>query len=64
MSTLSLSTDYVDQFLTGGHFHPIISLEEAHKSLQTKTCKGSEYLGWIDLPIEITDEKISEIRNL
>ena len=62
MSILSLETSYIDQFLSGKGFSPTISLEEAHISLQEKTCKGAEYLGWIDLPLEITDESIAEIQ--
>lgn len=61
MPILSLGTSYVDQFLSGKSFSPTISLVEAHKSLQEKTYKGAEYLGWIDLPLEITDESIAEI---
>ncbi len=63
MNNLSLSTTYIDRFLFGKSFSPTISLTEAHKSLQEKTCKGAEYLGWIDLPLEITDESISEIHS-
>lgn len=63
MPILSLGTSYVDQFLSGKSFSPTISLVEANKSLQEKTCKGSEYLGWIDLPLEITDESIAEIQS-
>lgn len=63
MPILSLGTSYVDQFLCGKSFSPAISLVEANKSLQEKTCKGFEYLGWIDLPLEITDESIAEIQS-
>lgn len=62
MPILSLWTSYVDQFLSGKAFSPTISLPEAHKALQNKTCKGADYLGWIDLPLEIIDESISEIQ--
>ncbi|MBP7773652.1 glucose-6-phosphate isomerase [Candidatus Gracilibacteria bacterium] len=63
MSSISLSTRYVDDFLQGKVKNtPQISLFDAHKSLQEKTCKGAEYLGWIDLPAHMPDEKISEIQ--
>ena len=62
MPILSLGTSYIDQFLSGKAFSPTIPLPEAHKSLQYKTCKGADYLGWIDLPLEITDESIAEIQ--
>ena len=38
---------------------PIIA--QSHKTLVEKTGKGNEFLGWIDLPKEITDEHISDI---
>lgn len=60
--TLSLHTDYVDQFLSDKISTPVISLIDAHTSLQNKTCKGSDYLGWIDLPVDMTDDKIIEIQ--
>ena len=60
--TFTLKTEYIDQFLSGKTFSPVISLPEAHKSLQEKTCKGAEYLGWINLPEDMTDEKIAEIQ--
>jgi len=64
MSSISLSTRYVDDFLQGKVKNtPQISLSDAHKSLQEKTCKGAEYLGWIDLPEYMSDEKISGIHN-
>jgi glucose-6-phosphate isomerase len=61
---LSLSTTYVDDFLSKTSVSPsVITLTDAHKSLQNKTCKGSEYLWWIDFPEDITDERIIEIQN-
>lgn len=61
--TLSIETGYVDIFLAWRNWIPTISITEAHKSLQEKTCKGSEYLGWLDLPEDMTDEKIAEIQS-
>ncbi len=60
---LSIQTGYVDNFLSEKSLSPTISLMEAHKSLQNKTCKGADYLGWINLPEEMTDEKIAEIQS-
>ena len=61
MSPLSLSTSYVDAYLTD---HPVtapISLEVAYQSLQNKTCPGNDFLGWIDLPLTI-QESVSDIQ--
>jgi glucose-6-phosphate isomerase len=63
MTFLSLSTSYIDIFLSGKFFSPAITLADAHNALQNKTCKGSEYLGWLDLPEEMTDERITEIQS-
>ncbi len=61
-SLLSLNTGYIDVFLWGNKISPKISLTEAHKSIQDKTCAGCEYLGWVDLPENTNDEIISEIQ--
>lgn len=64
MSLLSLSTSYVDDFLLKKEKQiPLVSISEAHNALQNKTSKGSDYLGWIHLPEDMTDEKISEIQS-
>ena len=63
MPTLTLATTYVDEFLSTRNLKPKISIEEAHTSLQNKTCQGAEYLGWMDLPLDMTDEKIREIQD-
>ena len=62
MTNLTLTTEYVDAFLFGKDTKSKISLLEAHESLQNKTCKGSDYLGWIDLPIDMTDDRILEMQ--
>ncbi len=36
-------------------------IEESYKSLLTKTGKGNEFLGWVDLPVEITKAGMMEI---
>lgn len=47
MWKLYLNTSYVDSYLADKKYTSSISLEEAHKSLQNKTSKWSDYLGWI-----------------
>jgi glucose-6-phosphate isomerase len=62
--SISISTWYVDTFLQEKKKNSSqISLSEAHKALQGKTCKGAEYLGWINLPEDMTDERIAEIQS-
>ncbi|TXG75926.1 hypothetical protein E6Q11_05905 [Candidatus Dojkabacteria bacterium] len=62
MTNFSLSTSYIDKFLSGKSFSPVIPLAEVHKALQDKTCKGADYLGWINLPEDMTNERIAEIQ--
>ena len=63
MSTLTIKTDFLDSCLSDKKFLPKISLWDAHRALQEKTCRGSDFLGWIDLPEEMTDKKIAEIQS-
>jgi len=53
MSLLSLSTSYVDGFLSAENVELGTSLLEAHQSLQKKSCVGADFLGWIDLPVTL-----------
>lgn len=61
-TNFSLNSSYVDSYLADKNFTPVFSVKEAHESLQNKTCKWAEYLGWIDLPEDMTDEKTAEIQ--
>ena len=63
MLPLSIKTEYADSSLSGKNFIPHISVSDTHLSLQQKTCSGSEYLGWLDLPENMTDETIAEIQS-
>lgn len=63
MPPIILRTEYIDRFLSGKSSMPAISIEKAHESLQKKTCRGAEYLGWIDQPLLVTDEFLSEIHS-
>lgn len=58
---ITLNTEYVDIYLWNKKsiYHKL-SLDEAHKSIQEKTCLWSEYLGWVD--VSIWDEEISQIQ--
>jgi len=37
--------------------------QAANKALETKTGKGNDFLGWVNLPTSITDEQLSDIEN-
>lgn len=63
MAPIHISTSYVDSFLQGKKIpSSAINISEAHNALQNKTYRGSEYLGWIDLPEDMTDIKIEQIQ--
>ena len=34
---------------------------KALKDLEDGTCKGSDFLGWLDLPVHITDDELDRI---
>lgn len=61
MPSLSLSSSYVDEYLSAKKVSLPISLSEAHESLQNKTCLGADFLGWVDLPQSI-QESIPDIQ--
>jgi glucose-6-phosphate isomerase len=61
MSSLTLSSSYVDVYLASKNVILPISLPEAHESLQDKTCLGADFLGWIDLPQNI-HKSLSDIQ--
>ena len=73
MPSLSLSSSYIDAYLASKKITSLASVSEAHQSLQNKTCIGSEFLGWIDLPatiqnslddIEATAQKLRSISDV
>ena len=39
-------------------------IKKAHEDLERKTCKGSDYLGWVDLPGRIKDSFLRELNSL
>jgi hypothetical protein len=41
-----------------------VKAKEANKLLHTKEGKGSDYLGWVELPININKELLSDIDSL
>jgi glucose-6-phosphate isomerase len=53
MSSLFFSSSYADAYLASKNVSFSISLPDAHISLQNKTCFGSDFLGWVDLPTTI-----------
>ena len=59
MSHLKLDLVYLNSFISNDELS--VMQEEAarcHEMLVQKTGKGNDFLGWVDLPTEITPELI------
>lgn len=64
MSHLQLDLVYLNSFISNDELS--VMQEEAarcHEILVQKTGKGNDFLGWVDLPTEITPELIREIND-
>ena len=62
MKTISLDITKAKQFLAEGAvkaYEPKVN--EARKALEEGTCPGNDFLGWLNLPGEITDANLTEI---
>ena len=56
MKNISLDTTKAVQFLAAGtvdSYEP--KVKKAQEALENGTCEGSDFLGWLHLPTEITD---------
>ena len=64
MSILNINTQNLQNFVTTEEiykFQPEIELH--HQSLKDKVGKGNDFLGWFDLPNEITESELKDIEN-
>ena len=60
---IKLKKDNLKWLLSDGDFNLIISeVEKAHQLLKTKSGAGSEFTGWVDLPIKTKDNFLSELK--
>lgn len=61
---LKLDISQVTGFLTADSLNKLQdSVNDANKSLYSKTGKGSEFLGWLNLPGNVSDNEINEIND-
>ncbi len=59
---LKLDTRFLDSFISGhelNHIEP--GLEEVYNRLTNRTCPGSDFLGWLDLPFTAEFDGIEEV---
>ncbi len=62
---ISLNTDYLNGFVSKDEINALgVDVKRAHDQLHQKTGKGSEFLGWVDLPANIPDALIAQLTAL
>ena len=60
---ISLDTSKAVQFLNAGAVEAYESkVKEAQNALENATCAGNDFLGWLHLPTEITEEFLNELQ--
>ncbi|MBE2254853.1 MAG: glucose-6-phosphate isomerase [Ignavibacteria bacterium] len=65
MKNIKLNTEYLKEFISENEISEISEkIISADESLKNKSGKGNDFLGWMDLPDEIKDNFISEIRDV
>ena len=62
MNTTKLEIQHAQKFLQrGAEQNALSDIEKAYQELITKTGKGNDFLGWLDLPEEVTPALIAEL---
>jgi glucose-6-phosphate isomerase len=57
------NTGYLGDFVREHEYEAILPLvQAAHESLTSKTGMGSEFLGWVDLPVDYDKEEFARIK--
>ena len=61
---ISLNTKYLDKFIDDKDYDALRnSIKEAHNMLHSKTCKGAEFTGWLDLPTNFDKVEFERIKS-
>jgi len=64
MSEIKIQSNFTEKFISKETLEKKLQdSENARNLLHNKTGKGSEFLGWVDLPLQIKDSEIREIKN-
>ena len=64
MDNLTINYDRVLPFVSAGEISELkAEIEACNEALQHKTGKGSDFLGWVNLPSSIRESEIIEIEN-
>ena len=60
---LKLNDKYVKNFITEDELSAMASaVEDAHQKIQDKSGEGSDFLGWVDLPVNYDKEEFERIK--
>ncbi len=63
MNKIVLDTSKATQFLSTGTVASYeLKVKAAQEALENGTCQGNDFLGWLHLPTEITDEFLNEVQ--
>jgi len=64
MNELTVNLDRIYDFVTKGEIYTLQDrMNECYQDLITKTGKGNDFLGWLELPSELEEELIVEIES-
>ena len=59
---LKLNTKYLNDFITDSDYAAIADeVKAAHQTLKNKSGEGSDFLGWVDLPVNYDKEEFTRI---
>jgi glucose-6-phosphate isomerase len=62
MKALSIDIKLIEQFVAGDSVHNFQEeIKKHHESIIQKTGKGNDFLGWVDLPAEISEDLLQDI---
>ena len=65
MTTLKLQTEYIDSFIQQDELLLLSeTVRNIHEEMHGKTAVGSDYLGWLDYPLENHDSLIEEMQQI
>jgi len=59
---MKLTTENISEYIKKNQYFEQKAIE-ANKSLHNKTGKGNDFLGWVNLPNEITEDLLNDIEN-
>lgn len=65
METLKIDIQHSDSFFDNNEYQAVASrMDSIHQRVKNKTGKGSEFLGWHNLPSSVTPEIINDIKQV